>query len=1204
MSKFVHLHTHSHYSLLDGLSKLPDLSATVKKQGMDALALTDHGVLYGAVEFYQAATKAGIKPIIGCEVYVARRGRKDKDPTADVNPYHLILLAQNRTGYKNLIKLVTAAHLEGFYYKPRIDWELLQEHHEGLICTSACLQGEVANALRDAGEAQAKKVVDKFAKVFGDRYYLELQHHPNIPEQGELNAALKRIAEEKGLPLIGTNDAHYVRPDDSEAQDVLVCIQTGKQLDDTDRLNMTGEDFSLKTPQEMVESFADTPEAVSNTVAIAERCDLELELGKIILPKFEVPEGETERNLLRKQVASGVEKRYGKAPSKEVGDRIDYELGVIEKMGFESYFLIVGDLVREAKGRGIWVGPGRGSAAGSLVSYVLDITTLDPLEYDLLFERFLNPDRISMPDIDMDFADDRRAEVIDYVAEKYGKDRVAQIITFGTMAARAAVRDTGRVMGLSYGEVDQVAKLIPFGMNLAEARKQPELKELAAQSQSVDRLLDLASRIEGSVRHASTHAAGVVIGDKLLVEHVPLQHATRGDDDSVVTQYSMYPIEDIGLLKMDFLGLSNLTILRNATEIIDAVYGKQVDVEKIPLDDAKTFELLAAGRTYGIFQLESEGMRRYIKELRPTKFEDIVAMVSLYRPGPMQWIDSFIKRKHGREQVTYVHPKVENALKETYGVIVYQEQVMQISKDLAGFTGGEADTLRKAVGKKIASLLAEQKEKFVSGAVEHGGMERGLAVKLFGELEDFARYAFNKSHAACYALIAYQTAYLKAYYPSAFMAALMTSEQEDLDKLTNAITDAEGLGIKVLPPDVNESFADFAVAADKQSIRFGLNAIKNLGKNTAAAIVASRKAEGPFTDLNDFLSRLPDGTANKKSLEALVKSGALDSLVDNGAVGDSAGRGRLLAGLEGMARFAAARAAENRIGQSSLFGESPAGETGFTLPPAASSTSVDQRQKLEWERELLGMYVSEHPLSSYGDVVKRFAAISSLANLPEKRPVEIACLVTVTKRINTKKGDPMAFVTVEDRNRKIEVIVFPKLYLDVREQLDAGTALKIAGKISRKDDEPKILADSIELLSEEARPNRPVEPSEIAGASPAHERPSDVEIEDLDMMVAGATKAPNQAQVADPETADTPSQEAATMKYESLTVRLGQNTTLAVLEQVKQVLSDHRGESPVFLILTHGESEKKLKLAHGVRYSKALIDDLEVVDWNVSVEAR
>ncbi|HEY8108523.1 MAG TPA: DNA polymerase III subunit alpha [Patescibacteria group bacterium] len=1181
--KFVHLHVHSHYSLLDGLSKLPDLSATVKKQGMDALALTDHGVLYGAVEFYQAATKAGIKPIIGCEVYVARRGRKDKDPQADVNPYHLILLAQNKTGYKNLLKLVTAAHLEGFYYKPRIDWDLLQEHHEGLICTSACLQGEVANRLRDSGEAEAKKVVDKFAKLFGDRYYLELQHHPNIPEQGELNAALVRIAKEKGLPLIGTNDAHYVRPDDSEAQDVLVCIQTGKQLDDTDRLNMTNEDFSLQTPQQMAQHFADTPEAVSNTAAIAGRCDLELDLGKIILPKFEVPEGETERSLLRKQVAKGVETRYGASPGNEVTERIEYELGVIEKMGFESYFLIVGDLVREAKSRGIWVGPGRGSAAGSLVSYVLDITTLDPLEYDLLFERFLNPDRISMPDIDMDFADDRRQEVIDYTAEKYGKDRVAQIITFGTMAARAAVRDTGRVMGLTYGEVDQVAKLIPFGMDLKEARKQPELKELASQSQSVDRLLDLASRIEGSVRHASTHAAGVVIGDRPLVDHVPLQHGTRGDDQTIVTQYSMYPIEDIGLLKMDFLGLSNLTILRNATEIIEAVHGDKIDVEKIPLDDAKTFELLCEGRTYGIFQLESEGMRRYIKELRPTQFEDIVAMVSLYRPGPMQWIDSFIKRKHGRERVTYVHPKVENALKETYGVIVYQEQVMQISKDLAGFTGGEADTLRKAVGKKIASLLAEQKEKFVSGAVENGGMERGQATQLFGQLEDFARYAFNKSHAACYALIAYQTAYLKARYPSAFMAALMTSEQEDLDKLSAAITDAESIGIKVLPPDVNESFQDFAVASDKKSIRFGLNAIKNLGKNTAAAIVASRKADGPFKGLNDFLSRLPDGTANKKSLEALIKAGALDGL---------AKRGQLLAGLEAMARYAAARAAENRSGQSSLFGDAPDSGTGFTLP---SGGEVDQRQKLEWERELLGMYVSEHPLSSYGDVVKRFAAISVIANLPDKRPVEIACLVSIAKRINTKKGDPMAFVTVEDRNRKIEVIVFPKLYLDVRDRLHPGTALKISGKISRKDDEPKILADKVEPLDEEARPERP------ANLEPA----ADIGIDNLDAMVAGGTPtAPHQGPVTDAETAETSAGEDATITYESLTVRLGPNTTLAVLEQVKGVLSEHRGESPVYLILTHGESEKKLKLAHGVRYSKGLIDDLEVVDWNVSVEAR
>ena len=1174
---FVHLHTHSHYSLLDGLGKIPDLVKETKRQGMGSLALTDHGVLYGAIEFYQAATKEGIKPIVGCEVYVARRGRRDRDPTADTNPYHLILLAQNKTGYQNLLKLVAAAHLEGFYYKPRIDWELLERHHEGLICTSACLQGEVANAIKESDDRKARAVVDRFAQLFGDRYYLELQHHPNIPEQGQLNDALKRIAKEKGLPLVGTNDAHYVRPDDAEAQDVLICIQTGKMLEDTDRLNMTGEDFSLKTPQEMHKSFTDTPEAVTNTVAIAERCDLELEFGKIILPKFEVETGETEQGQLRRLVAEGIAGRYGKDPGRVVQERVEYELGVIEKMGFESYFLIVADFVREAKRREIWVGPGRGSAAGSIVSYALNITTLDPLSYDLLFERFLNPDRISMPDIDMDFADDRRGEIIEYVQEKYGHDKVAQIITFGTMAARAAVRDTGRVMGMAYGEVDQVAKLIPFGMNLTDAKKQPELKELAGQSPQVERLLDLASRIEGSVRHASTHAAGVVIGDKPLTEYVPLQHATRGgDDQSVVTQYSMYPIESIGLLKMDFLGLSNLTILRNAVEIIEAVHGEQVDVDTLPLDDAKTFELLSAGRTHGIFQLESEGMRRYIKELKPSRFDDIVAMVSLYRPGPMQFIDSFIRRKHGKEKIEYLHPDLKGSLEPTYGILVYQEQIMQISKDLAGFTGGEADTLRKAVGKKIKALMDQMRPKFIKGVVANGHDE-SLGKKLFDLFEAFAQYGFNKSHAACYALIAYQTAYLKTHYPSAFMAALMTSEQEDLDKLAAAISDAGNLDIDVLPPDVNESFENFAVAPDKRNIRFGLNAIKNLGKNTAAAIVKTRKADGPFTDLMNFLTRLPDGTANKKSLEALIKAGALDSLGDDTGTGGTVERGRMLAGLEAMSRFAAARAAEGRNGQDSLFGDRPDVGGTFTLPDAGD---VDSRQKLEWERELLGMYVSEHPLTSYERVVKRFTAISSVAQLPDGRPVEIACLVTLAKRINTKKGEPMVFMTVEDRQQKLEVIVFPKLYLEAREHLTPGAILKVAGKVSRRDDEPKILADSLTPLTNDTRPIL---------ARPAPAEGDEVEIDDLDAAVAGV-----------PPAADLDSRQGV----ESLVVTLGPHTTMATLESIKRILAEHHGESPVYLVLTQTDGAKRLKLARGVRYSQALTEALEAVDWGVAVEVR
>lgn len=1173
--KFVHLHAHSHYSLLDGLGKIPDIVARAKELKMDSIALTDHGVLYGAVEFYQEGTKQGVKPIVGVEAYVAPGSRLSKT-TQDTNPYHLILLAENRTGYQNLLKLVTAAHLEGYYYKPRVDWELLQEHHEGIIATSACLQGEVAQQIMKGDEAAAKETVERYAKTFDGRYYLELQPHPNIPEQATHNAAIRRLAKETGLPTVATNDSHYVLPEDAEPQDVLLCIQTGKLIEDTNRMNMTVDDFSLKTGEQMLRELPEDADALANTTAIAKRCNLELELGKIILPKFEVPTAQTDREYLRELVGHGVTRRYGSKLERTVTERVEYELGVIEKMEYESYFLIVHDFVKWAKDHRIAVGPGRGSAAGSIVAYTLNITNLDPLVHGLQFERFLNPDRISMPDIDMDFADDRRGEVIDYIAKKYGSDRVAQIITFGTMAARAAVRDTGRVLNMTYGEVDQVAKLIPFGENITTAKRQPELRELSEQNPQVKRLLELATRLEGVARHASTHAAGVVIGDKPLVHYVPLQQATRGEDDAVVTQYSMWPIEAIGLLKVDILGLSNLTILRNATEIIEAVDGVKIDVDTLPLDDRKTFELLSRGQTHGVFQLESEGMRRYIKELKPSTFEDVVAMVALYRPGPMQWIDSFIRRKHGREQVSYIHPKVEAVLKDTYGTIVYQEQVMEISKSLAGFTGGEADTLRKAMGKKIASLMAQMKEKFIEGAVKNG-VDRALVTKLFGELEDFSRYGFNKAHSAPYALIAYQTAYLKAHHPSAFMAALMTSEQDNLDKLAQAISECEQMEIEVLPPDVNESFANFAVAPDQRAIRFGLTAIKNVGRHTVEAVVTARKADGPFATLEDFLSRTAD-SIDRKSLESLIKAGALDNLGD---------RGQLLAGLEAMNRFAQTRAAEAKSGQTSLFGDGPSGQSHFALPTIGGD-AVDSRQKLEWERELLGMYVSEHPLDSLAAVVSRFTPIKNLAGLSESSPAEFACLVTVAKRINTRKGEPMAFVTVEDRSGATEVIVFPKLYLKCRDLLNPGAVLKVTGKVSKKDSEPKVLADTLETLADDAAPNRPVQ------TAPAE--PEGVEIEEIESAVAGGaqpTPTPPRSQESDEP-----------MSYDSLTVKLGPNTTLAMLEAIKEVLIRHRGESEVYLVIQKADNEKTLKLAHGIRYSKALIDELESVDWNVAVEAK
>ena len=1195
--KFVHLHAHSHYSLLDGLGKVSDMVNHVKSQGMDALALTDHGVLYGAIDFYETAKEAGIKPIIGYEAYVARGSRLSKT-AEDTNPYHLILLAKNKTGYQNLLKLVTEAHLTGFYYKPRIDWELLEQHHEGLICTSACLASETSQAILRGDTNGAKETARRYAELFGEgNYYLELQHHPNIPEQAQVNEELKKMAAELHLPLVATNDAHYVAPTDAEAQDVLLCIQTGKQLSDTDRMNMTSEDFSLKSPQEMYEAFADTPEAVENTVKIAEQCSLELDLGGMILPKFTVPEGfSTEADYLRRLVYAGMVDRYGTAGasldlpagssseryteelhrhglSQEMIDRLDYEMGVIEKMGYESYFLIVADFVNWAKQQGIVVGPGRGSAAGSIVAYVLRITNLDPLEFGLLFERFLNPDRISMPDIDLDFADDRRQEVIEYVANKYGKDHVAQIITFGTLGAKAAVRDTGRVMGMLYGRVDEVCKLIPGkpGTKLVDVRKQSDIAALERDDGQVKRLLELAQRLEGSNRHASTHAAGVVISDAPLVTYVPLQYATR-DDSSVVTQYSMFPIERVGLLKMDFLGLANLTILRTAVEIVAAVYGDTIDIDALPLDDAKTYELLADAQTHGVFQLESDGMRRYIRELRPNRFEDIVAMVALYRPGPMQFIDSFIKRKHGVEPVKYIHPKVENSLAETYGIMVYQEQVMQISKDVAGFTGGEADTLRKAVGKKIASLMAKMRPKFVEGVVQNGE-SRQLGETLFDQFEAFANYGFNKAHAACYALIAYQTAYLKAHYPSAFMAALLTSEQENLDKLTAAINDAEALGIEVLPPDVNESFADFAVAPDKRNIRFGLNAIKNVGRNTVEGIIASRKADGPFTSITNFLKRLPDGSANRKSLESLIKAGALDSLAD---------RGQMLAGLEAMARFSAMRAAESRTGQVSLFGEGESIDPDLDLPPGGT---VDTRQKLEWERELLGMYVSEHPLDSQGELLEGYTPKTTVEGLQDGATVDCAGIVTIAKKITTRKGDPMAFVTLEDTTGQLEIIVFPKLYNTSLPLLTPGILIAVTGKVSRKDGEVKVLADTLLRLEEAPRPkNRhaaPQDPTEKV-QPPADNRTTETHQTPVRKQAAEAVATESETGV--------------------LTIELFPETTLDVLEQIKTVLQQHHGESPVTLVVPQNGERKSLRLPTGVRISEELLGILRAIDTRAAVD--
>ena len=873
--KFTHLHVHSHYSLLDGLAKIEDLVGKAAEDGMPALALTDHGVMYGAIEFYQRCKKAGIKPIVGVEGYIAENGLRNKSAATEKR-YHVILLAKNEQGYRNLIRLTSIAHLEGFYYKPRIDFETLAEFHEGLICLSACLQGEVAQAIKNKGLDAAEQVAKKYFDLFGEgNYYFEVQHHPNLPEQKKVNDALFELGRKMNIPVVATNDVHYLNSEDADAHDILICLQTKKKITDENRMSYLGEDFSLYKTSQMCDFFRGNPEVIENTNRIVEACNLELTLGQIQLPTFDVPTGQTPFEYLTTMCHEGLKNRFNFSieamtteEEKKIVERLDYELKVIERTGYATYFLIVQDFINWAKNNGVVVGPGRGSGAGSLVAYLTNITNLNPLRYDLLFERFLNPDRISMPDFDTDFADTRRAEVLHYVEERYGKDHVSQIITFGTMAARAAVRDVGRVLDMPYSFCDKVAKLIPMTLSLDEALTQSvELKDLYESNPDAKRLLDYARKLEGVARHASTHACGILITPRPLVEYAPLQYSIA-DDKSIVSQYSLHPVEDLGLLKMDFLGLKNLTVIENACEVIEKLHGVKIDIDNLPLDDAPTYKLFQNGRTTGVFQFESGGMKRYLKKLKPTEFEDLIAMVALYRPGPLNsgMVDEFIDRKHGRKALAYAHPIMEASLKNTYGVIVYQEQVMQLSKDMAGFTGGQADTLRKAMGKKIADLMDKMKADFVAGCVKNS-LPKNLAEDTFASMEKFAEYGFNKSHAACYALIAYQTAYLKANYPAEFMASLLTSDNDNMERVAIEIDECKQMGIQVLPPDINESYTTFTVVADSLKnaaprIRFGLKAVRNLGENIVKAIIHERKEGGRFESFEDLLLRVKNKDFN------------------------------------------------------------------------------------------------------------------------------------------------------------------------------------------------------------------------------------------------------------------------------------------------------------------------------------------------------
>ncbi|MFH0912273.1 MAG: DNA polymerase III subunit alpha [Patescibacteria group bacterium] len=1065
----VHLHVHSHYSLLDGLTKIPDLVAAAKAQGATALALTDHGVMYGIVEFYLECHKQGIKPILGCEIYVAKGKLDDRTFVKGEKGYfHLTLLAKNYQGYLNLLKITTKAHLDGYYYKPRIDHEFLAQHKEGLIAMSGCLAGELPQAILEGRMDEAKKVALWHQEVFGKDYYIELMPHFNLPDQIKANSAMKELAHEINIPLVVTCDAHYLTPEDAEAQDVLLCVQTGSLLSDENRFNMHGDTFDLKSPGVMAEAFADTPEAIANTDKIAELCNVELELGKIILPKFDLPAGLiSEQEYLDQLVQRGIQVRFGDRPSQAVLDRIKYELGIINQMHYESYFLVVEDLIRWAKEHGVVVGPGRGSGAASMVSYVLNITDLDPLEYGLFFERFLNPERISMPDFDIDFADDRREEVIRYVVEKHGEARVAQIITFGTMASRAAVRDTGRTLGLVYNDVDRIAKLIPFGLSLTEAMATVgELKKLYDTDPQIKRLIDLSKKLEGVARHTSTHAAGVVIGDKDLVNYTPTQRAVKGEV-SLVTQYSMGPIEKLGLLKIDFLGLKNLTIIRNAIRIIRKTRDQEIDITKITFDDPAAYTLLSRGETVGVFQFESEGMRRNLQELKPSALDDLIAMVALYRPGPIELIPDFIDRKRGRKKIEYLHPKLEPILKPTYGIAVYQEQVLQIARDLCGFTLGEADVLRKAIGKKDEVLLMQQQIKFIKGGIDNG-IDRKIAEQLFEFVKPFAKYGFNKAHAASYAVIAYWTAYLKVHFPNEFLAALLTSDQGDLDRVAKDIAEAERFSIKVLPPSVNESFTDFAVVKGTGHIRFGLNVIKNVGRKVSELIEDERQRNGAYQDLTNFLTRVPKEAINKKVLESLARVGALDDFGD---------RKELLNNVDNMVDFVANFHRHRDSNQIGIFGEMTTEAPTFQLKASEQST---ERERLAWEKELLGTYVSKHPLKEMmPKLAGKVREIARINNSFDNKKIKVGGIVTSMQKTITRNREPMAFMRLEDLSGSLEVIVFPNLMNNYGHLLTTDKILLIEGKVNVKDraieegdemivkSEAKIVADSIVEITDE-----------------------------------------------------------------------------------------------------------------------------------------
>ncbi|HEX2765414.1 MAG TPA: DNA polymerase III subunit alpha [Candidatus Limnocylindria bacterium] len=1240
---FVHLHVHSEFSLLDGLSRIGEMTQRVADQGMKALALTDHGSMYGVIPFYAAAKKAGIKPIIGVEAYVSPRGMTQKEGKQDADYHHMILLAKDDVGYRNLLALTTAAHLDGYYYKPRIDKELLAKHAQGLIGTSACLGGEVLKRLGQGDEAGAAQAAMEYRDILGDgNFFIEVQEH-GIDDQRRLHPQLVELARRNNLPLVATNDTHYTHPEQYEAHDILVCIQTGSNLDTPGRMRFENNEFYLKPASEMRRLFnGELPDAFDNTVRIAEQCEVNLDFEGLRLPHFQVPAGETEASWLRKECERGLADRYGTITD-EIRHRLDYELGIIDRMGYSAYFLIVADFTRFAREQGIMI-TCRGSAPGSIVTYSLGITPVDPLEYGLPFERFLNPDRVTMPDIDIDFQDSRRDEVIEYVTRKYGDDRVAQIITFGTLGAKAAIRDVGRAMGLTYGEADRVAKAVPNELNISLDRAvetSPQLRELMAGDDRVDKLIGIAKQVEGIARHASTHAAGIVISREPLTEIMPLQRATDGR--TTMTQFEMHACEALGLLKFDFLGLINLTILADAVELVKKHRGKDIDVDNLPLDDAKTFELLGRGDTMGVFQLEGSGMRRYVKELKPTEVRDLAAMVALFRPGPMANIPAYIRRKHGEEPVTYLHESLEPALRDTYGIFVYQEDIMTAAIAMADYTGPEADNLCYAIRKKKEDVLRQHEAKFKAGA-KRKGIPPHIVDQVFAAFEPFARYGFNKAHATCYGLIAYQTAYLKANYPIEFMTAVLNGFRERAEKVAAVIAECKRLGIEVRPPDVQRSHALFTVETDAtgapEAIRFGLAAIKNVGEGAIEAIVAVRdggEEPGPFRSLDDFCRRVDLRVLNRRVIESLVKANAMASLGTAGALLDA-----LDAALENGARHQRDVAA----GQSTLFDL-------FALPAESTGTAfldggddIPKRERLRWEKELIGLYLSDHPLGDIATEMHEYvtADVADLAEEEDQARVTIGGIVAGSRRIITKSGSTMLVPLIEDLTASVEVVVFPKVYEQTVHAWADDAVVLVAGKIDRRDETPQILCEAV-WSWEDAQRMGPIAFAQerdrlmaprrrwngnggSGGSNGSGERTQGVwrqtpqpvpmaQPERVPVAVAPAPEEELAASVGAPEPGENPPaprdarpiQAAPEAAAATIAVSLGEDVPmdrlLGAIESVKSALAVRPGPLPVVLNLSVAGAVRQVRLPDRVAWDDHLADAVRrAAGVPVSVELR